>query len=147
VNDPIGMLTIAVDEARAADAEPMFDALERYFDLIEDNQRGTPEPEPGIEMVGARLFKHFPDPRARIFLALLLMKFPDWPYWRRAGIILCLGRAADPATLPGLARLAVAESDPALRDLAREMLAAFPAEALCDALVAEARWWAEQVAR
>jgi hypothetical protein len=147
MTDPLDVLALAVDEARAAGAAELFDALAGYFDRIEEHERGTPTPEPNFEVVAVRLCKHFPDPRASLFLALCLVKENDWPHWRRAGILLCLGRAADRATLPALARVAVADDDASLRDLAREALTAFEPVALSEALVAEARYWEAKAAR
>jgi hypothetical protein len=147
MTDPLDVLTLAVDEARAAGAAELFDALAGYFDRVEEHERGTPTPEPNFEAVAVRLYKHFPDPRAPLFLALQLVTQPDWAYWRRAGILLYLGRVADRTTLPALARVAVADADASLRDLAREALTTFEPVALSEALVAEARYWAARAAR
>jgi hypothetical protein len=115
--------------------------LEKLFVNLPAHAARTPLGDP-VPSAFASLLKRGYGNRATKFLALRLVKEPDWPSWQAVGALLYLQEQKDAAVTAAILRYATLTPAPDRRDLAVKALAGSGDPALASK-VADARRWAQ----
>ncbi|HSU14587.1 hypothetical protein [Longimicrobium sp.] len=146
VEDPVDPLQAAVFRALLSGGAATGDDALRYLHGIGEDQREMPNPVPLPGRVAEKLRFHFGGAPAA-FLALRLAREPGWAGWMAEGVAEYLALAADPRTLPALARVVATTRDATLRNAARRAIGAFEPGSAVTAALNEAIFQARRAPR
>ena len=140
-SDPLTRLLAEVLLSARGDAARDYENLEKLFENLPAHTARTPLGTPSPSAFASILARGYGN-RATKFLALRLVKEPDWPNWQAIGALLYLQGQRDPATTAAILRFMTISAHLDRRIWARDALAKIADPTLAPK-VDEARGWAK----
>ena len=137
--DPLAPLLAEVLLAAAGPSAKDYDDLEQLLVNLPATMARTALGKPMPDVFRRMVTEGYGN-RATKFLALRLVKQPEWPDWLVSGVLLYLREHKDPATTAAIIRFAAVTPAPHRREWAREALAAIGDPALAARLDGAQRW-------
>jgi hypothetical protein len=127
--DPVVPLMKSVLSALQSEQGHEFDAALSYMDRQAERYRETQLLSPRPDILASDLdYSH--GARAVPYLAVRLMKEPDWPDWKVAAVLQYLAMEKDQKALPALARFAAENRNPGYQRMIEGTLEAFDQDAM-----------------
>ena len=137
--DPVVPLMKSVLSTLKSQQGEELDAAMSHMDQQAEHYEGTQAQYPRPDVLASDLdYEH--GARAVPYLAVRLMKEPDWPNWKIAAVLQYLAMEKDEKALPALARFAAENKNPGHQRMIAKALEAFDARALEKAKREEERY-------
>lgn len=130
--DPVVPLMKSVLLALQSEQGAELDAAMAHMDRQAERYEGTQVPHPRPDVLASDLdYEH--GVRAAPYLAVRLMKEPDWPAWKKAAVLEYLAMEKQESVLPALVRFAAENSNPGHQRMIAHALSVFSANATAKA--------------
>lgn len=127
--DPVVPLMRSVLSTLQSGQGEELDAAMSHMDQQAEHYEGTQVPYPRPDVLASDLdYEH--GARAVPYLAVRLMKEPDWPDWKVAAVLQYLAMEKEEKALPALARFAAENKNPGHQRMIAKTLEAFDAGAM-----------------
>jgi hypothetical protein len=137
--DPVVPLMKSVLSTLQSERGGELDAAMSHMDQQAESYEGTQTQYPRPDVLASDLnYEH--GARAVPYLAVRLMKEPDWPAWKVAAVLQYLAMEKDEKALPALARFTAENKNPGYQRMIAKALEAFDARALEKAKREEERY-------
>jgi hypothetical protein len=137
--DPVIPLMKSVLSTLQSEQGEELDAAMSHMDRQAERYEGTQVPHPRPDVLASDLdYEH--GARAVPYLAVRLMKEPDWPDWKVAAVLQYLAMEKEEKALPALVRFAAENKNPGHQRMIAKTLEAFDASALAKARREEERY-------
>jgi hypothetical protein len=137
--DPVVPLMKSVLSTLQSEQGAELDAAMLHIDQQAERYEGTQIPYPRPDVLASDLdYEH--GARAVPYLAVRLMKEPEWPDWKVAAVLQYLAMEKDEKALPALVRFAAENKNPGYQRMIAKTLEAFDASATAKARREEERY-------
>jgi hypothetical protein len=136
--DPVVPLMKSVLSTLQSEQGAELDAAMAHIDRQAERYEGTQVPHPRPDVVASDLdYEH--GVRAAPYLAVRLMKEPEWPAWKKAAVLQYLAMEKQESVLPALVRFAAENNNPGHERMIAHALSAFSTGATAKAKREEER--------
>ena len=137
--DPVIPLMRSVLSTLQSEQGVELDAAMSHMDQQAERYEGTQVPHPRPDVLASDLdYEH--GARAVPYLAVRLMKEPEWPDWKVAAVLQYLAMEKEEKALPALVRFAAENKNPGHQRMIAKTLEAFDANAMAKARREEERY-------
>ena len=137
--DPVVPLMKSVLSTLQSEQGDELDAAMSHMDRQAERYEGTQALHPRPDVLASDLdYEH--GARAVPYLAVRLMKEPEWPDWKVAAVLQYLAMEKEEKALPALVRFAAENKNPGHQRMIAKTLEAFDASALAKARREEERY-------